>query len=419
MVAEGEGDLAALEIRNCLNSDKRMRESLELIKSRIGQTANGVICKLTGGVGTSPKAKWMPALLVMLACLSPQVAPAQNWRNWTLGLSDDFVKSGPGVLDAFRPVAAATRGSVVILAVDGWRTALGTIVDTNGLVITKASELKTGKLTCTLATGQEVAGQIVATDDDNDVALVRISGKGLKSITWASGETTVGQWVATPGLGTAPEAVGIVSVHPRKILPKRAIIGVILATNEAPAKIEIVTPGFGAAKAGLRPDDVILSVNGVPTRKREELINTLREFRDGKTVKLRVKREDTEIDADVEMTAESTVLAAEQAARFGRGRGMGSGGRRGFGPGFDRQDRMNRMGSEVSQRAEEFELAIQHDTVLEPWQCGGPLVNLDGKAVGINIARAGRVASYALPASLAERIIEGLKAQAGINANGK
>jgi S1-C subfamily serine protease len=47
------------------------------------------------------------------------------------------------------------------------------------------------------------------------------------------------------------------------------------------------------------------------------------------------------------------------------------------------------------------------------------LVNLDGKAVGINIARAGRVASYALPASLAERIIEGLKAQAGINANGK
>jgi serine protease Do len=220
-------------------------------------------------------------------------------------------------------------------------------------------------------------------------------------------------------LGTAPEAVGIVSVHPRKILPKRAIIGVILATNEAPAKIEIVTPGFGAAKAGLRPDDVILSVNGVPTRKREELINTLREFRDGKTVKLRVKREDTEIDADVEMTAESTVLAAEQAARFGRGRGMGSGGRRGFGPGFDRQDRMNRMGSEVSQRAEEFELAIQHDTVLEPWQCGGPLVNLDGKAVGINIARAGRVASYALPASLAERIIEGLKAQAGINANGK
>jgi serine protease Do len=395
-----------------------MRESPNLIRSRISQTAKAAECRLAESVGTSPKAKWMPALLVMVACLSLQVAPAQNWRNWTLGLSDDFVKSGPGVLDAFRPVAAATRASVVILAVDGWRAALGTIVDTNGLVITKASELKAGKLTCTLASGQEVAGQIVATDDDNDVVLVKISGKGLKPIAWASGETTVGQWVATPGLGTAPEAVGIVSVHPRKILPKQAFIGVRLSTNESPAMIESVMPGFGAAQAGLKGGDVILSVNGVTTAKREELVNTLREFRAGKTVKLRVKREDAEFDAEVEMMAESTVQAANRA-QFGGRRGFGRGGGRGFGPGIDRQDRMNRMGSDVSQRAEEFDLAIQHDTVLEPWQCGGPLVNLDGKAVGINIARAGRVASYALPASLAERIVEDLKAQAGITANGK
>ena len=73
---------------------------------------------------------------------------------------------------------------------------------------------------------------------------------------------------------------------------------------------------------------------------------------------------------------------------------------------------MNRMGGDVSERAEAFELAIQHDTVLEPSQCGGPLVNLEGKAVGVNIARAGRVASYALPAALVKRIIEQLEAQA-------
>jgi serine protease Do len=389
-----------------------MRERFETMEDRTGPVIGAGKSRFGNGVGTRLKAAWTPVFLGLLGCLLIQIAFAQDRRGWTLALSDDLVKSGPGVLAAFKPVAEATRASVAILAVDGWRAALGTIIDTNGFVLTKASELKAGKLTCNLMSGQEVAGEVVATDDANDVALVKISAKGLKPVAWASTETAVGQWVATPGLGATPEAVGIVSVHPRKILPKRALIGVDLNTNTT---ISAVMPGLGAAKAGLETGDVILSVNGVAVSKREELINLLREIREGKTVKLRVKREDEEFDANVEMTAESTVMAAQLAARFGGARGFGRGGARGF----DRTDRMNRMGSEVSQRAEEFELAIQHDTVLEPWQCGGPLVNLEGKAVGINIARAGRVASYALPASLVKRLIEDLKAQAKSRADRK
>ena len=47
-----------------------------------------------------------------------------------------------------------------------------------------------------------------------------------------------------------------------------------------------------------------------------------------------------------------------------------------------------------------FDRAIQHDTVLDPDECGGPALDTNGKAIGINIARAGRVMSYALPSSL-------------------
>ena len=43
---------------------------------------------------------------------------------------------------------------------------------------------------------------------------------------------------------------------------------------------------------------------------------------------------------------------------------------------------------------------MQHDTVLDPDECGGPLLDTKGNVVGINIARAGRVVSYALPSSL-------------------
>jgi serine protease Do len=49
---------------------------------------------------------------------------------------------------------------------------------------------------------------------------------------------------------------------------------------------------------------------------------------------------------------------------------------------------------------------------LQPWLCGGPLVNLDGKAVGLNIARAGRVTTYALPAKLVKKILKNLQSKA-------
>jgi S1-C subfamily serine protease len=58
------------------------------------------------------------------------------------------------------------------------------------------------------------------------------------------------------------------------------------------------------------------------------------------------------------------------------------------------------VNGKVSARASGFPSVFQHDTVLSPNQCGGPLVDLEGKAVGLNIARAGRVSSYALPADI-------------------
>ena len=65
--------------------------------------------------------------------------------------------------------------------------------------------------------------------------------------------------------------------------------------------------------------------------------------------------------------------------------------------GLGRSDIQNRMGSALSNRRGGFPKILQHDTVLNPPDCGGPLVDLDGKAVGINIARAGRVESYTIP----------------------
>ncbi|MDA1221730.1 MAG: hypothetical protein O3B85_06885, partial [Planctomycetota bacterium] len=51
-----------------------------------------------------------------------------------------------------------------------------------------------------------------------------------------------------------------------------------------------------------------------------------------------------------------------------------------------------------------FGLVLQHDTILRPESCGGPLLDVDGRAVGVNIARAGRIETLAIPASVVRRI---------------
>jgi len=330
-------------------------------------------------------------MLAALFLLAYSVA-AQNSSGRQPRLPEERFKSGATTLHTFAPVAEAARRSVVKFSLDGKTVALGAVIAADGFVITKASEIQDGKLTCRLMDGREVDAERVAADDENDVALVKVRASELKPTEWASEVTSVGQWAVTPGIEETPEAVGVISVPSRKILHKRALIGVLLDFETSSARIREVMPGMGAEKAGLKSGDVILAVNHTPVGSSEELTRTLRNYRDGQAVQLHARRELQEMDVEVAMSL-------PKPERMPRG--------------FNREERMNRLGAEVSQRAEGFDLALQHDTMLQPWQCGGPLINLEGKAIGLNIARAGRVASYALPVPLVKQIIEGLRTQAG------
>ena len=328
----------------------------------------------------------MPALLLALGLLAPIAFAGDSAVAPTLPRYR--FRSGEATLRAFAPVSEAAHFSIVKFNVDGATVALGTVVDTNGLALTKASELKKGKLTCWLATEKEVSAEVLSIDEDEDLALVRVHARGLKPVQWAEGEVAIGQWAITPGIAETPQAVGIISALPHRIRPPRALIGVQFDFRVTKPTIITNLPGLGAEKAGLKPGDIILAVNAQVVTNREQVVEALREFREGQIVKLRVQRKETQFTVEVRMMppkAGQSEDAANSSRRFSRVRG------------------------DVSQRAEGFEQAIEHDTVLQPWLCGGPLVNLDGKAIGINIARASRVSTYALPARLVKRILDNLK----------
>src|ERR1035441_8228661 len=285
----------------------------------------------------------VPALslpLVFAVALLAQLAGAQE-SSPSASLPRNRYRNGEETLSAFAPISEATRYSIVKFNVDGATVALGTVVDTNGLALTKASELKKGKLTCWLAVEKEVAAEVIATDEEEDVALVQVHARDLKPVRWDTDQVSEGQWAIPPGIAATPHAVGIISALPRRIRPPRAFIGVQFEFAGSTPKIQDLRAGFGAEKAGLKPGDIIVGLNHMTVTNREQVVETLREFREGQTVNLRVRREEKEFDAEVQLMADRSGQWSAEA---------------------DPQERQRRLTGQVSQRAEGFEQAIEHDS---------------------------------------------------------
>ena len=79
-----------------------------------------------------------------------------------------------------------------------------------------------------------------------------------------------------------------------------------------------------------------------------------------------------------------------------------------WGIGSGRFNRMNGMGSTVSNRKDDFSSVMQTDLPLQANQCGGPVTDLDGNIVGIVIARSGRIETMVIPSETIRQTLSGV-----------
>ena len=73
---------------------------------------------------------------------------------------------------------------------------------------------------------------------------------------------------------------------------------------------------------------------------------------------------------------------------------------------------LNWHSNPLSLRRESFPTVFAHDFSLRPEQCGGPVVDLSGNVVGLNIARADATRTLAIPADVLHAVIKALRTQA-------
>ncbi len=304
-----------------------------------------------------------------------------------------FEKAGNLALAEFRPATEPTHGSTVRLldAADPTaQLALGTVVSRDGYIATKHSEIDdAATLLVELESGDRLPGRLVSFDERFDLAIVRVDRRDLRPVRWQADPPQVGQLLVSPDFSAEPAAIGVVSVPVRE-LDETAFLGVRPATHPRGAQIAEVIEDSAAERAGLQSRDIIRAINQRRVSGSQDLIRRIAQFRPGDVIRMEIERplgrRRSEI-RDFEVALSSRFVAGDWRRQF---------------------EENNLMGTPLSKHASGFPVVLQHDTVLRPNQCGGPLLNIDGQAVGINIARAGRVMSYAIPAPEARRLIRTL-----------
>lgn len=307
---------------------------------------------------------------------SAQTAPADKGKRRVVAL--------------FHDALAAVNDSVVRVLADGKEVALGTVVSGDGYILTKGSELR-GTLLCVLRDGTKHKAFQVGYHRPTDLALIKIEEENLKPVKFLGEDVSaIGNWVAVPGVTSEAVGVGVVSVKARKLYgdqnfvdyANKGVLGVLMKLeSEKGVIIDNVSAESGASKAGIRKGDVIVEVAGKQVKDREGLVKILENYTPGDSVSVRVTRDEKDLDFKVKLGSRADT---------------------------EQGDFQNTMSGALSNRRTGFPLVIQHDTVINPKDCGGPLVDLDGKVLGLNIARAGRVETWTLPGTVIRPILKEL-----------
>ncbi len=210
----------------------------------------------------------------------------------------------------------------------------GFVIDRQGFILTNFHVIEDAdRITVTLADGRVLRGDVVGTDPAIDVALIKVAGGGAlpEAPLGNSDELRVGEWVCAIGnpLGYVHSVtVGVVSFIGRKLfdaslddyiqtdaainlgnsggplinargeviginsaISSRANnIGFAVPINQGGALVQDVSAGSPAERAGLKPYDVILTVDGREIWTNEELIRDISGRQPGSVARLDVLR---------------------------------------------------------------------------------------------------------------------------------
>jgi len=324
---------------------------------------------------------WICLAVAIVVALSIEIETAgaddsgmPQWLVQRMALRTSNRRDSAEMMAICKPLTKDAAQSVVQIVADAKPVALGAIVSADGYVLTKRSELTVDPIRVRLADGRLLPARVAAVRRRNDLALLRIEDveASLPVIKFVDEPTPVGSFLISVGRGgNGTLGLGVISVSARRV-EHNGKLGIVFSRRQNDATVQQVLNASGADTAGVVPGDQIVAVNGRNQSDRESVMRMLRDLFPGESARLTILRGGETLNLEAKIQDLGLMQESENDSK---------------------------VNGQRSTRLSGFEYVTQHDTVLDPNECGGPVVDSKGRCIGINIARAGRVVSYALPAS--------------------
>ena len=293
------------------------------------------------------------------------------------GGGDEFFASS---LKALEPVMKKNPGVTALVTVDGRLAALGTVISANGRILTKNAETDEGELAVRLG-GEEYEAKVLKRFPQRDLALLKIDAKDLRPVRFQIEEPALGSILTASGAENEPLGIGLLSVAGRA-MSKIGFIGIQAAEGNGGVLIARLVSGGAAEQAGLNENDIITSLDNEKVEDPISFGGLIRGRKAGEEVRVGYLREGE--------PGELKVTLKERKIRDS----------------VQDDPRMKLSLGRLSEKTGGYPDVIQHDIPLPPELCGGPLFNLNGRCVGVNVSRAGRTKTYAIPADEIVELLE-------------
>jgi serine protease Do len=299
-----------------------------------------------------------------------------------------FGRSSLGIQAALKPITSNISPSVVEIRSVHDLISLGTVVSAEGLIVCKHSELSED-FYCVLPNGGKYWGRLIGIHPQKDLELIQIAANHLTPIVFCHFEAIEpGSLVVSVGQQEKAVGFGLVSMPPHDFGLKQPKckdcidLGVTVSPSpmvneDAPENetrsvsgLEVlrVYPRTAAESSCLLVGDLLAAINGIELTSRGKMNEVANSIQIGQILTLRVVRNGKPVLLSTKVKSFASPTLHD---------------RWGGGPYSDR-----RFG---------FPAIIAHDSVVLPQHCGSPLVGLDGRVIGINIARSMRVATFSIP----------------------
>ncbi len=235
-----------------------------------------------------------------------------------------------------------------------------------------------------LRNGSSLAAEVVARDPKNDLVLLQVDFRDVGGIDLSR---IKGDLAEQPGrLLLMPDAEGDGSIStwgsnffavPRT-RASGGYLGVVIGSRDNKVVFEEVQDG-AAKKAGLEAGDVVLKLDDKSVRQRNDVFRFLSNQDVNNRIDVTVRRDGEEITKQVILGKRPAKKSRHIADDFDGGKSV---------------------------RRDGFSRVVSHDADLRPEQCGGPVFDIDGNFLGVNISRFSRTRAYVIPRTVIKEFID-------------